>query len=225
MSRVSGIRWGIDHATGQLLSFIVRYRGRFAIGLSCVVLTNAITLAAPWVLKYAVDDLYAGITDAKLIFYGAVILGIACVGGITRFATRRVLIGASRAIEYDIRNAFYSHLQQLPLAYFQANRTGDLMSRATNDLNAVRTMVGPAVMYAASTALTFAVALGFMLSINARLTALSLIPLPLVTITAAYFGRVIHRRFEQIQEQLSHISAVTQRRNQIPHAPNATKGV
>jgi ATP-binding cassette, subfamily B, multidrug efflux pump len=193
-----------------LLSFIVRYRGRFALGLSCVVLTNAISLTGPWVLKYAVDDLHAGVTDAKLIFYGAVILALAVAGGIARYATRRVLIGASRAIEYDIRNAFYAQLQRLPLAYFHANRTGDLMSRATNDLTAVRTMVGPAVMYAASTGLTFVVALAFMLSINPRLTLLSLIPLPLVTITAAYFGRVIHQRFERIQEQLSHISAVTQ---------------
>jgi ATP-binding cassette subfamily B multidrug efflux pump len=192
------------------MTFIVRYRGRFALGLSCVVLTNAITLAAPWVLKYAVDDLYAGVTDAKLTFYGAVILGIAVAGGVARYAARWVLIGASRAIEYDIRNAFYAHLQRLPLSYFHANRTGDLMSRATNDLGAVRTMVGPAVMYAASTGLTFVVALGFMLSLNPRLTLLSLIPLPFVTLTAGYFGRVIHQRFEEIQAQLSHISAVTQ---------------
>ena len=210
MSILSGASTVVDHATGQLLAFIVRYRGRFALGLSCVLLTNAITLAGPWVLKYAIDDLYAGITDAKLIFYGALILAIAIVGGFARYATRRILIGVSRAIEYDIRNAFYAHLQRLPLAYFHANRTGDLMSRATNDLSAVRMMVGPAVMYAVSTALTFVIALGLMASINLRLTLIALVPLPFVTITARYFGRMIHERFERIQAQLSDLSAVTQ---------------
>jgi ATP-binding cassette, subfamily B, multidrug efflux pump len=193
-----------------LLTFIVRYRGRFLVGLSCVVLTNAIALSAPWILKYAVDDLYAGITDAKLIFYGALILAIAATAGVARYLTRTILIGVSRSIEYDIRNAFYAHLQRLPLAYFHANRTGDLMSRATNDLTAVRMMVGPAVMYAASTALTFVVGLAFMATINLRLTLIALVPLPLVTMTSRYFGRIIHERFERIQSQLSDLSAVTQ---------------
>jgi ATP-binding cassette subfamily B protein len=210
LSIFTGKRSFVDHATGQLLAFIVRYRGRLALGLSCVVLTNAITLAGPWVLKHAIDDLYASITDAKLIFYGALIVGIAFVGGFTRFASRRILIGVSRAVEYDIRNAFYAHLQRLPLAFFHANRTGDLMSRATNDLSAVRMMVGPAVMYAASTALTFIIALGLMASINPRLTLIALVPLPFVTFTARYFGRMIHERFERIQAQLSDLSAVTQ---------------
>jgi len=192
-----------------LLRFIVRYRGRFALGLSCVVLTNAITLLGPWILKHAIDDLYVGVTDEKLRLYGALLVAVAVAGGIARFAMRRIIIGVSRAIEFDIRGAFYAHLQRLPLAYFHANRTGDLMSRATNDLNAVRMMAGPAVMYAASTGLTFLVALAMMASLNARLTLLALIPLPLVTIATRYFGRMIHERFERIQSQLSHLSAVT----------------
>ena len=175
-----------------------------------MVLTTAVTLAGPWVLKDAVDDLTRGVTEEKLIFYGSLILGIAVAGGLLRFFTRSLLIGISREIEYDIRNAFFAHLQRLPLAYFHANRTGDLMSRATNDLNAVRMMVGPAVLYATTTALTFVIALAFMFSINVRLTLLALIPLPLVTVTARYFGRAIHERFERIQAQLSDISAVTQ---------------
>ena len=210
MSALSGDSGGRDHATGQLLAYVVRYRGRYAVGLSCVVLTTAVTLAAPWVLKHAVDDLSQGVTEAKLLLYGGLILGIAVVGGGLRYVTRLILIGASRAIEYDIRNAFFAHLQRLPLAYFHANRTGDLMSRGTNDLNAVRMMVGPAVLYAATTGLTFVVALIFLLSLNVRLTLLALLPLPLMTVTARYFGRVIHERFERIQEQLSNISAVTQ---------------
>ncbi len=210
MSAFSGDSGGRGQATGQLLAFVVRYRGRYVAGLSCVVLTTAVTLAAPWVLKHAVDDLSQAVTEAKLLLYGGLILGIAAAGGVLRYATRLILIGTSRAIEYDIRNAFFGHLQRLPLGYFNANRTGDLMSRATNDLNAVRMMVGPAVLYATTTGLTFVVALVFLLSLNVQLTLLALLPLPLVTVTARYFGRVIHERFERIQEQLSNISAVTQ---------------
>jgi ATP-binding cassette subfamily B protein len=178
--------------------------------LSCVVLTNAITLSGPWVLQRAVDDLHAGVTGSKLGFYAALLLAIAIAAGTARFAMRRVIIGASRAIEYDIRNAFYAHLQRLPLAYFHANRTGDLMSRATNDLSAVRMMAGPAMMYAVSTTFTFVIALSFMASMNARLTLVALVPLPLVTLSSRYFGRIIHERFERIQAQLSDLSAVTQ---------------
>src|SRR5437870_12918774 len=123
---------------------------------------------------------------------------------------RRLLTGASRHIEYDMRNDFFAHLEKLPLAYFQTHRTGDLMSRATNDLNAVRMMIGPSVMYSANTLLTFVVALAMMLSIDARLTLLSLIPLPFVSISVKIFGTAIHKRFEQIQAQLSDVSAVAQ---------------
>ena len=126
------------------------------------------------------------------------------------FLQRRILTGASRHIEYDMRNDFFAHLQTLPLEFFQTHRTGDLMSRATNDLNAVRMMIGPAVMYSASTLLTLVVALTLMISIDARLTLLALIPLPFVSISVKYFGSAIHQRFEQIQAQLSELSAVVQ---------------
>src|SRR5262249_34523874 len=138
------------------------------------------------------------------------LLGIGVLGGCFRFLMRRVLIGASRHIEYDIRNAFYAHLETLPLAYFQANRTGDLMSRATNDLNAVRMMIGPSVMYSANTLLVFIVAIIVMVSIDARLTLAALIPLPFVSISVKAFGTAIHERFERIQAQLSDMSAVVE---------------
>src|SRR3982751_3326915 len=109
-----------------------------------------------------------------------------------------------------MRNEFFAHLQKLPLSYFQAHRTGDLMSRATNDLNAVRMMIGPSIMYAANTMLTFVVALSVMVSIDARLSLWSLIPLPFVSISVKYFGSAIHKRFEQIQAQLSEVSAIVQ---------------
>jgi ATP-binding cassette subfamily B multidrug efflux pump len=194
----------------RLLPFVLRYRRSFLLGLACVIITAAIQLLSPWVLKYAIDDLNSGVTRSKLALYAGILLGIACVGAVFRFSMRRIIIGTSRDIEYDLRNAFFSHLQLMPLAYYQSRRTGDLMSRATNDLNAVRMMVGPAVMYSASTILTFLVAIILMMSIDARLTLIALVPLPFVSISVRYFGNEIHRRFEGIQEQLADLSAVVQ---------------
>ena len=196
--------------TRRLLGYVGRYRGAFFVGFACIVATTAISLAGPWVLKYAIDDLNAGVTAGKLRFYAAAVLALAAVGGVFRFLQRRIMIGASRDIEFDLRNDFFARLQLFDPAYFHRNRTGDLMSRATNDLNAVRMMIGPAVMYMANTVLTFIAGIVLMLSINRRLTLLSLIQLPSLSIAVYYFGAAIHRRFEAIQEQLSTISAVTQ---------------
>ena len=187
-----------------------RYRRAFTAGLICSFVTTGITLVAPLVLQHAIDDLTAGVTRLKLALYGGALLAIGCVGGVFRFWTRRILIGASRSIEYDMRNDFFAHLEKLPVGYFQAHRTGDLMSRATNDLNAVRMMIGPSIMYSANTVLTFVAALAMMIVIDSRLTIWSLIPLPFVSISVWYFGNAIHRGFERIQAQLSDVSAVAQ---------------
>jgi len=194
----------------RLLPFLLVYRRQFTTGLLCVIVTTTIQLLSPWVLKYAIDDLNAGVTRSKLAFYAGTLLGIACVGGVFRYLMRRILIGASRDIEFDVRNAFFARLQQMPLGYYQARRTGDLMSRATNDLNAVRMMIGPAVMYSANTVLVFIVAILLMVSLDARLTMMALLPLPFVTVVVKYFGSAIHKRFEAIQEQLANLSAVVQ---------------
>ncbi|MBA3637967.1 MAG: ABC transporter ATP-binding protein [Acidobacteria bacterium] len=194
----------------RLLPFALRYRRQFVLGLLCVFATSAIQLLPPWVLKFAVDDLTAEVTRGKLARYAGLIMVIALVGAVFRFFMRRIMIGASRDVEYDIRNAFFSRLQLLPLGYYQARRTGDLMSRATNDLNAVRMMIGPAVMYTANTILVFIVAIAVMLSIDPGLTLLALVPLPFVSLSVHYFGRAIHTRFEAIQAQLSELSAVVQ---------------
>jgi ATP-binding cassette subfamily B protein len=193
-----------------LVAYVRPYRRTFAIGIVCVVLTTGIALGSPLVLRHAIDDLTLGVTTRKLALYGGLLLGIGLAGGVFRFQMRRLLIGASRDIEYDIRNAFFARLQWLPAAYFQAHRTGDLMSRTTSDLNAVRMMVGPAVMYSTSTVLAFVAALALMVSIDARLTLWSLIPLPLVSLSVKYFGSAIHQRFERIQAQLADVSAVAQ---------------
>jgi len=194
----------------RLFDYVRRYRRAFTLGLACTILTQAVTLVSPKVLQYAIDDLTRGVTRAKLIEYGAALLAIGLFGGVFRFLMRRILIGASRDIEYDMRNDFFAHLQKLPPAYFQAHRTGDLMSRATNDLNAVRMMIGPSIMYSANTILTFVVALAMMIAIDPRLTLFSLVPMPFVSLSVKYFGSAIHKRFEEIQAQLSDVSAVAQ---------------
>jgi ATP-binding cassette, subfamily B, multidrug efflux pump len=195
---------------GRLLRYVSKYRRDFLLGLACAVVNKLVALAGPLVLSYAVDDLQRAVTRAKLFGYGTLLLAIGLLSGAFLFLSRRILIGASRHIEYDMRNDFFAHLETLPLSYFQTHRTGDLMSRATNDLNAVRMMIGPSIMYSANTILVFFVALAVMVKIDARLTLISLLPLPFVSISVKYFGSAIHRRFERIQAQLSDISAVAQ---------------
>ncbi|MCY4025097.1 MAG: ABC transporter ATP-binding protein [Acidobacteria bacterium] len=200
----------------KLLPFLLRYRRRFAAGAVFLVCTTAIQVLTPWVLKYAIDELEAGIAardataGARLGLYAAAIVGMASAAGACRFLMRRIIIGASREIEYDLRNAFFAHLERLPPAWFQAHRTGDLMSRATNDLSAVRMMAGPAVMYTATTSITFVASVVLMLSISPRLTLLALLPLPIVSVVVKRFGDAIYRHSERIQAQLAHLSAVVQ---------------
>jgi ATP-binding cassette subfamily B protein len=197
-------------AVRRLLPYVNRYRRAFLVGLVCVVLTAAFQLLGPWVLKYAIDDLQIGITRAKLLLYAGLLIGLSLVRGGFLFLTRKIIISASRDIEYDIRNDFFAKLEQQPLGYYQQRRTGDLMSRATNDLNAVRMMIGPAIMYSAQTVLVFAVAIVLMITIDLRLTLIALLPLPFVSLAVRYFGSAIHRRFETIQAQLADVSAVVQ---------------
>ena len=194
----------------RLFVYVLRYRRAFLAGLACTVVTQAVALTSPKILQFAIDDLTRGVTRAKLLAYGSALLAIGLIGGVFRFLMRRILIGASRDIEYDMRNDFFAHLQTLPASYFQTHRTGDLMSRATNDLNAVRMMIGPSVMYSSNTILTFFVALAMMIAIDPKLTLFSLIPLPFVSISVKYFGSAMHKRYEQIQAQLSEVSAVAQ---------------
>jgi ATP-binding cassette subfamily B multidrug efflux pump len=197
-------------ALRRLLPYVRRYQRAVVLGLLASLVATGIQLVGPWVLRLAIDDLADGASLSTLSGYAAALLAIAVVGGWFRFQMRQKFVIASRDIEFDIRNDFLRQLQRLPLAYFQARRTGDLMSRATNDLSAVRMMAGPAVMYAVSTGIVFVVAILLMLSIDPWLTGMALIPLPFVSIAVYGFGTSIHRRFEQIQAQLSELSAVTQ---------------
>lgn len=197
-------------ALRRLTPYLGRSRRLIAVGLSCAIVSNLFALLTPWVLKYAVDDLATGVTRAKLGRYGLAVLAISAVAGVFRYAMRRLMIGASRQVEYDIRGDFFAHLQRFPRAYFDTARTGDLMSRASADLGAVRMMAGPAAMYAVSTGVLAVAAVAMMLSIDPGLTLVLVTGLPVVSLMVKYFGDAIHQRFERIQAQLSEISAIAQ---------------
>ena len=193
-----------------LLPYVKRYRWPYIAGTLCVFLTNGIWILFPLVLGKAADDLNNGVTRRKLLLYAAILLAIAVTKGIFQFLTRWIVIGVSRDIEFDLRNDLFARLEILSYSYYQRNRTGDIMARATNDLSAVRMLLGPAIMYSANTLVYTAGALAFMISISPWLTLYTFLPLPAVSIVIQTFGRRIHDRFERIQAMFSDISARAQ---------------
>jgi len=193
-----------------LLPYLKRYRWGYIAGTACVLLTNGIWILFPLVLGKAADDLHQGVTRHKLFLYAALLIAIALTKGIFQFLTRWIVIGVSRDIEFDLRNDLFQRLETLSYSYYQRHRTGDIMARATNDLNAVRNLLGPAIMYTANTVVLMAGALAFMISISPRLTLYTFLPLPAASILIQYFGRRIHERFERIQAMFSDISARAQ---------------
>lgn len=194
----------------HLVPYLARYRVKMTVGFAMVLFTVTAGMCAPWVLKYVVDDIQAAFSREKLPIYAGLILGIAFVEGFFRFWMRKILIGVSRDIEYDLRNDFLAHLQRMSLAFFHANNTGDIMSRATNDLSAVRSVLGPGIMYSVTTAITVVIATAILLRINWQLTLLAYIPLGLASFTVKKVGQQIHDKFEQIQAQFSALSTKAQ---------------
>jgi ATP-binding cassette subfamily B multidrug efflux pump len=193
-----------------LLPYLKKYRRSYVVGTICVFFHNGIWILFPLVIRQAVDDLHLGVTRHKLFIYVLLLLAVAAVKGIFQFLTRWIVIGISREIEFDLRNDLFQHLESLSYSYYQRTRTGDIMARATNDLNAVRMLLGPAIMYSANTIVFTAGALAFMLSISPQLTLYAFLPLPVVSIVVQYFGKRIHERFERIQAMFSEISARAQ---------------
>jgi ATP-binding cassette subfamily B multidrug efflux pump len=193
-----------------LFPYLRRYRRDFARGGLVVVISNAIWIFFPQVLRVAIDDLNKGVTRQKIFLYAGLLVGISAAKGVFLFLTRWIIIGISREIEFDLRNDLFRHLERQPAAYFQQHRTGDIMARMTNDLNAVRMLLGPAIMYSANTVLFSIGALYFLLRISPRLTLVALVPLPLASVLVQTLGRKIHDRFERIQAMYSEISAQAQ---------------
>src|SRR6266850_198349 len=193
-----------------LLPYLKKYRRSYIIGTICVFCNNGIWILFPQVIRRAVDDMHLGVTRHKLATYALLLLAVAATKGIFQFLTRWVVIGVSREIEFDLRNDLFRHLEGLSYSFYQRTRTGDIMARATNDLNAVRMLLGPAIMYSANTIVFTAAALGFMVSISPKLTFYTFLPLPVASVVIQYFGHRIHERFERIQAMFSDISARAQ---------------
>ena len=181
-----------------------------AFGMLALVLAKAAAVLTPQVLKRTIDDLTIEVTSEKLAFYASLIVGIAAVEGFFRFWMRRLLIGVSRRVEYDLRGDFFGHLQKMSPSFFHRWRTGDLMSRASHDITAVRMVLGPGIMYPAETLVITIGALAFMFSISWQLTLVALAVMPVVSILVKRFGSIIHKRFQAIQEKMSDISALAQ---------------
>ncbi|MBI4482510.1 MAG: ABC transporter ATP-binding protein [Acidobacteria bacterium] len=198
------------NSLSRLLPYARKYRGKIAVGLACVFLTNLTAAVAPWILKYVIDGLQSGFDGGTLALFAGLIIGRSLVEGLFRFGMRYQLIGLSRDIEYELRNDFFRHLQSLSPSFFERTHTGDLMSRATNDLNAVRMVLGPGIMYAANAVLSWVIATALLVKIHAELTLLAFVPLILVAVSVKKFGQEIHIRFEKIQEQFAEISAKVQ---------------
>ncbi len=194
----------------HLLPYLKKHQLRIGVGIAMVLLTNLVAIATPWILGAAVGELYREISRGTLIYYAGLIVGVSAVEGFFRYWMRHILIGVSRQIEYDLRNDLFAHLQRLSPAYFQRNPTGDIMSRATNDLSAVRMVLGPGIMYSVNTILTTSFTVAILLTINVRLAVLTLVPLLAVSYTVNIFGKQIHERFERIQAQFSVLTALAQ---------------
>jgi ATP-binding cassette subfamily B protein len=193
-----------------LLPYLKRYRWGFAFGALCILFSNGAQAGLPRVIGNAAQSLSSGVTRHKLSIFTLQVLALAAVRGIFLFLTRWVVIGISRDIEFDLRNDLFAHLETLSYSYYQRMRTGDIMARVTNDLNAVRMLMGPAIMYSANTVVFTAAALWFMVHNSPKLTLYAFLPLPIVSVTIQYFGRKIHQRFERIQAMFSDISARAQ---------------
>jgi ATP-binding cassette subfamily B protein len=187
-----------------------RYWVAYFWGCVCTVAANAIWVQFPRVIGAAANDLVLGVTWHKIFGYAGLIIAVTVIHGVLLFLMRWIIIGISRDIEFDLRNDLFAHLEKQPPAYYQEHRTGDIMARMTNDLAAVRMLLGPAIMYTANTVLFFAGALYFLLRISPFLTLAALAPMPLASILIQFMGRKIHDRFERIQAMFSDISAQAQ---------------
>src|SRR5436190_2360332 len=194
----------------RLYPYLYTHSGRLALGFVAIVLSNAFQMLGPRVMGEAVDSLSASVTQRTLFSYAAILVGLTLLEGVFRFASRWWLIGASRDMEYGLRRDVFTHLESLPMAFYQRNKTGELMSRATNDLSNVRMLLGPGIMYSTNTIVTAIVAVAFMLAIDWRLTLVSLIPMPIVSIGVRQVGKRINALTEEAQGKLADLSARVQ---------------
>lgn len=193
-----------------LLKYFARYKKKLFLGFIFILLSNAGSVYVPLLLKDSINALQHNATEAQLLKYALFIVGASLFAGIFRFLIRETIIVVSREIEYDLRRDFWAHIQRLPLRFFQNNSTGNIMAHATNDINAVRMFLGPAVMYSVDTITRLLIVLVILLMLNAELTIYALLPLPFLSILIYKVGKKIHEKFTIIQEKFSQLTTMVQ---------------
>lgn len=186
--------------------YLARYKRQFVVGFVCLILGQSVGALLPLVIKAGIDDLTHGVLIRQLAVVAGLLIGLSLVKAVFQFWTRWILIGISRDAEYDLRNDLFRHLLRLSPRYYTEHRTGDLMSKLTNDLNAVRNMIGPGIMYSATTVVIGITTVGLMIHLDWKLTLMALAPLPLVSVGVKFFGAKIHERFEKIQALYSELT-------------------
>lgn len=193
-----------------LKKYFIRYKKKLLLGFVFIILSNIGSVYVPLLMKDSIDALQQKASSSLLLQYGLMIIGASIFAGIFRFMIRQSIIVVSREIEYDLRGDFWAHIQKLPLRFFQNNSTGNLMAHATNDINAVRTFIGPAVMYSVDTVVTLIMVLALMISLNFSLTIYSLLPLPVLSFMVYKVGKKIHQKFTIIQEKFAQLTTMAQ---------------
>jgi len=193
-----------------LLKYFAKYKNKLFLGFVFILLSNAGSVYVPLLLKDSINALQHNATDAQLLRYALFIVGASLFAGVFRFLIRETIIVVSREIEYDLRRDFWSHIQRLPIRFFQNNSTGNIMAHATNDINAVRMFLGPAVMYSVDTITRLLIVLVILLMLNAELTLYALLPLPFLSLLIYNVGKKIHEKFTIIQEKFSQLTTMVQ---------------
>jgi ATP-binding cassette subfamily B protein len=193
-----------------LWPYLRRYWRALGLGFGALIVKDLLGVTVPLVMRRGVDALEAGGGWRMAAQYGGMLLAVSMVKGLSQYWMRRILIGVSRDVEYDLRNDIYGHLSTLSRDFYGKYATGDVMARSTNDLNAVRMMAGPGLMYWTETSLTLVLAAMVMFSVDAPLALAALAPAPVISLLVVFYGRRIHARFEQIQSVFSGISSRVQ---------------
>src|SRR5438105_6929822 len=194
----------------QLAKYFRPYKTSLIVGIACILASVVFNVTIPLIVGKAIDANWNQVNWARLNIAALKVLGASAMSGVFLFLQRRILIGMSRRVEYDLRNDFYASLVNQPLSFFQEHRTGDLMARATNDLAAVRQLAGPLIMYSLQTVFVVIIILPILFVINWKLTLLLFVTMPLVSLTVKVFGQQVHTRFEKIQDFFAQISARAQ---------------
>ncbi len=210
MSSKAGRRSFRSRELLTLIPYLRKFRTRLLVGSLMVLLTNAAAVVSPWILRAAIDDLTLQVDQQKLLLYSGLILSFNALEGCFRFLMRRILIGLSRNVEFDLRNDLYAQLQRLSPSFYGTYSTGDLMARSSSDLSAVRSVLGPGIMYSLNTLFTAVLTVTILLRLDFTLAVIALLPLLLVSVSVRFFGKRIHDRFKKIQERLAEMTSQAQ---------------